>query len=231
MNKLLRNIFSEVPETYEFVNHVLTFGLDILWRKRAAKIAVNSGGDRWIDVCTGTGEMASYLCRFAKNGTKVYAADFSLPMLRKAKEKPEGGCIKFLLSDVENLPFPDYTFDLITISFATRNINRNQNTLIRTFKEFHRILKVNGSFVNLETSQPPFSIIRRIFHKYVKLFVTPIGSRISNSKSGYAYLANTITRFYRAEELTNIMHQAGFKDIRIKKLMFGVAAIHQGVKY
>jgi demethylmenaquinone methyltransferase/2-methoxy-6-polyprenyl-1,4-benzoquinol methylase len=231
MNKLLRNIFSEVPETYEFVNHVLTFGLDILWRKRAVKIAVKSGGDRWIDVCTGTGEMASYLCRFAKNGTKVYAADFSLPMLRKAKEKPEGGCIKFLLSDVENLPFPDYTFDLITISFATRNINRNQNTLIRTFKEFHRILKVNGYFVNLETSQPSFSIIRRVFHKYVKLFVTPIGSRISDSKSGYAYLANTIPRFYRAEELTNIMHQAGFKDIRIKKLMFGVAAIHQGVKY
>jgi len=231
MNKLLRNIFSEVPETYEFVNHVLTFGLDILWRKRAVKIAVKSGGDRWIDVCTGTGEMASYLCRFAKNGTKVYAADFSLPMLRKAKEKPEGGCIKFLLSDVENLPFPDYTFDLITISFATRNIDRNQNTLIRTFKEFHRTLKVNGYFVNLETSQPSFSIIRSVFHKYVKLFVTPIGSRISDSKSGYAYLANTIPWFYRAEELTNIMHQAGFKDIRIKKLMFGVAAIHQGVKY
>ncbi len=231
MNKLLRNIFSEVPETYELVNHVLTFGLDILWRKRAVKIAVKSGGNLWIDVCTGTGEMASYLCRFAKNGTKVYAADFSLPMLRKAKEKPEGGCIKFLLSDVENLPFPDYTFDLITISFATRNINRNRNTLIRTFKEFHRILKVNGHFVNLETSQPSFSIIRRIFHKYVKLFVTPIGSRISDSKSGYAYLANTIPWFYRAEELTNIMHQAGFIDIRIKKLMFGVAAIHQGVKY
>ena len=152
MIKAIRNIFSEIPETYELVNHILTFGLDILWRKRAVNIAVKSGGNRWIDVCTGTGETASYLCRFAKNGTKVYAADFSLPMLRKAKEKPEGGCIKFLLSDVENLPFSDNTFDLITISFATRNINRNQNILIRTFKEFHRILKINGHFVNLETS-------------------------------------------------------------------------------
>jgi len=231
MIKAIRNIFSEIPETYELVNHILTFGLDILWRKRAVNIAVKSGGDRWIDVCTGTGETASYLCRFAKNGTEVYAADFSLPMLREAKEKPEGGCIKFLLSDVENLPFSDNTFDLITISFATRNINRNRNILIRTFKEFHRILKINGHFVNLETSQPPFSIIRRIFHRYVKLFVLPVGSRISGSKSGYAYLANTIPRFYGAQELKNIMHQAGFKDIRIKKLMSGVAAIHQGTKY
>lgn len=231
MVKTIQKIFSEVPETYELVNHILTFGLDILWRKQAVKIAVKQGGKRWIDVCTGTGETASYLCRLAKNETKIYAADFSLPMLRKAKEKPEGGRIKFLLSDVENLPFPDYTFDLITISFATRNINRNQDTLIRIFKEFHRILKVDGYFVNLETSQPSFSIIRKVFHRYVKLFVVPIGSRISDSKSGYAYLANTIPRFYQAEGLTNIMHQAGFKDIRIKKLMFGAAAIHQGAKY
>lgn len=231
MVKAIQNIFSEVPETYERINHILTFGLDILWRKRAVKMAVRPGGARWIDVCTGTGETASYLNRSAKNGTKIYAADFSLPMLRKAKEKPESGSIKFLLSEVENLPFPDDTFDLITISFATRNINRNRNTLIRIFKEFHRILKVDGYFVNLETSQPSFPMIRKVFHGYVKLFVTPIGSRISGSKSGYAYLANTIPRFYPAEGLTHMMHQAGFKDIRIKKLMFGVAAIHQGKKY
>lgn len=231
VSKGIRNIFSEVPEAYELVNHILTFGLDILWRKRAVKIAAKTGGARWIDVCTGTGEMASYLCRLAKDGTKVYAADFSLPMLKKATEKPEGNCIKFLLSDIENLPFPDETFDLITISFATRNINLSQDTLIRTFKEFHRILRVDGHFINLETSQPSSSLIRRAFHEYVRLFVAPIGSRISGSKSGYAYLADTIPRFYQAEELTNIMRQAGFKDIGIKKLMCGVAAIHLGVKY
>ena len=89
MNKGIRNIFSEVPETYELVNHILTGGLDILWRKQAVKIAVKAGGTRWIDVCTGTGEMASYLCRLAKKETTVYAADFSFPMLKKATQKPE----------------------------------------------------------------------------------------------------------------------------------------------
>jgi demethylmenaquinone methyltransferase/2-methoxy-6-polyprenyl-1,4-benzoquinol methylase len=231
MRKGIRNIFSEIPETYELVNHILTGGLDILWRKQAVEIAVKAGGTRWIDVCTGTGETASYLCRLAKRETNVYAADFSFPMLKKAIEKPEARSIKFILSDIKNLPFPDDTFDLITISFAARNINLSQDILIRTFKEFHRILRVGGHFINLETSQPSSSLVRKVLHRYVKWFVMPIGSRISGSKSGYAYLANTIPRFYPAEELKNIMHQAGFKDIRVKKLMFGVAAIHRGIKY
>ena len=230
MTKGIQNIFSEVPETYELVNHILTFGLDILWRKRAVKIGVKTGGDRWLDVCTGTGEMASYLYHFAKNGIEVYATDFSLPMLRKATEKPEGYCIKFLLSDIKNLPFADETFDLITISFATRNINLSQNILIRTFQEFYRILRVGGYFVNLETSQPSFYPIRKVFHKFVKLSVAPIGSLISGSKSAYSYLANTIPRFYHPKALTNIMHQAGYRDMRSQKLMFGVAAIHQATK-
>lgn len=230
MTENIRKIFAKVPETYELVNHILTFGLDILWRKQAARIAVNAGGIRYMDVCTGTGEMASYLYRHAQNGTKVFATDFSLPMLKKATQKPEGNWIQFLLSDVGNLPFADDTFDLITISFATRNINLSRETLIRIFKEFHRILRTDGRFVNLETSQPSNLFFKRVFHRYVKLFVKPIGNRFSGSIAGYAYLANTIPRFYNSETLTNIMHQAGYRDIRFKKLMCGVAAIHQGTK-
>lgn len=230
ISKGIRNIFAEVPETYELVNHILTFGLDILWRKQAARTAVKAGGIRYMDVCTGTGEMASYLCRHVKNGTKVFATDFSLPMLKKAMQKPEGNWIQFLLSDVGNLPFADDTFDLLTISFATRNINLSRETLIRIFKEFHRVLRADGRFVNLETSQPSYPFFRRVFHRYVNLFVKPIGSRFSGSRSGYAYLASTIPRFYHTKALTDIMHQAGYRDIRSKKLMFGVAAIHQGTK-
>jgi demethylmenaquinone methyltransferase/2-methoxy-6-polyprenyl-1,4-benzoquinol methylase len=230
MDKGIRNIFSEVPETYELINHILTFGLDILWRKKAAKIAVKSGGTRWLDICTGTGEMALYLCRFAKNGTNVYAADFSFPMLKKAYTKPKGKYIKFLLSDVKKLPFPDNTFDLITISFATRNINVSRNILIQSFKEFYRILRINGRFVNLETSQPSYLLTRKVFHTYVRLSIKPIGSLISSSKSGYTYLANSIPRFYHPEDLRYIMYQAGFKNIRVKKLMLGAAAIHKGIK-
>jgi len=226
----VQSVFSEVPATYELVNHVLTFGLDIVWRRRAARIAAAASGGQWADMCTGTGEMAVYLSRLAPKGTKIYAVDFSEPMMEKAAEKPQAKHIHFVASDIKALPFPDESFDLITMSFATRNINLSKDILIQSFKEFYRVLKPGGRFVNLETSQPSSSLIRRLFHLYIKLFVKLIGSRISGSSAGYAYLAKTIPRFYAPQELADILSRAGFQDVPFQKLMFGAAAIHQGMK-
>jgi len=230
MSKRIQNIFSEVPETYERVNHVLTMGLDILWRRKAAKMAAMAGGTRWIDVCSGTGEMAALLSRHAKNGIDVYATDFSFPMLGKARGKPEGKDIRVFLSDIKKLPFHDNTFDLITISFATRNINVSREILIKSFQEFYRVLKPEGRFVNLETSQPSFWIFKKLFHLYVKLLVRPLGRAISGSDAGYAYLSSTIPRFYPAEELAGILRLAGFDKIRFQRMMLGAAAIHVSMK-
>ena len=228
--KGVQHIFSKVPETYEWVNHVLTCGLDIIWRKQAVRLATKAGGRRWIDLCTGTGETASYLCRKAKNKTSVYATDFSMPMLKKATEKFESRNIRFLISDIRRLPFSDNIFDLMTISFATCYIKINSDILLKTFEEFHRVLNPGGLLVNLETSQPSSALIRTAFHGFVKRFVIPLGSRISGSLAGYTYLARTIPRFYPAETLAHIMQQAGFKNVRFKKQLFGVVAIHQGNK-
>ena len=231
MNKGIQNIFSEVPETYELINHILTFGLDVVWRKRAAKAAVKAGGNLWIDMCSGTGEMASNLSNIATNGTQIYAADFSLPMLDKARLKPKVKHIKFVLSDIKILPFQNDTFNLVTISFATRNINLSRDILTKSFKEFYRILQPGGYLINLETSQPPLLLIRRLFHLYAKLFIERIGITISGSRAGYAYLSRTIPLFYDAEELADIMLEAGFRSVEFQRLFFGVAAIHQGIKY
>ena len=226
----VQSVFSQVPATYELVNHILTFGLDIVWRRRAARIAAMAGGREWADMCTGTGEMAVYLSRLAPKVTKIHAIDFSGPMMAEATKKPEAKHINFITSDIKALPFPDESLDLITMSFATRNINLSKDILIQSFSEFYRVLRPRGRFVNLETSRPSFSPLRRCFHLYVKLFVGPIGSRISGSKTGYAYLAKTIPRFYSPEELADIMRRAGFQKVTFKKLLFGVAAIHQGMK-
>lgn len=230
MNKGIRKIFSEVPRTYELVNHVLTFGLDILWRTKAAKVATMGGGRRWLDVCSGTGEMAVYLRRLANRKTMVVAADFSIPMIRKAIEKSEAHQIVFTLADASTLPFRDGTFDLVTISFATRNINVSRNILIQCFCEFYRILRPGGVFVNLETSQPPSRLIKRLFLLYVWLVVRPLGYIISGSKAGYAYLSHTIPRFYSANEFAGIIRQAGFVKVNFHHMMFGVVAIHTGTK-
>ena len=226
----VQSMFAEVPATYELVNHVLTLGLDVLWRRRMARIAAGGGGTQWADMCTGTGETAVYLSRLAPDGTKIYGVDFSDVMLEKARKKPQAAGIKFVAADIKSLPFDDGSFDLITMSFATRNINLSRDILIRSFAEYYRVLKPGGRFVNLETSRPPSALVRKCFDLYVKLFVERLGRRISGARTAYAYLAGTIPRFYGAEELAGIMKEAGFERVTFQRLMFGAAAIHQAVK-
>ncbi|HVP35905.1 MAG TPA: ubiquinone/menaquinone biosynthesis methyltransferase [Terriglobales bacterium] len=230
MKEGIRKIFSEVPDTYELVNHILTFGMDILWRKKASQIAVGGNGNMWLDVCSGTGEMAVYLKRLAPKGTKVFACDFSFPMIQKAMVKKEASEITFIVSDINNLPFPNNTFDLVTISFAVRNINLDREKFIQALKEINRVLKPGGRFVAVETSQPKSKIIRKLFHVYISLAVKPIGQLISGSKSAYIYLSSTIPRFYPAEEFAEIIRQTGFGEVTFKRLLFGVTAIHRAVK-
>ncbi|UCF05152.1 MAG: ubiquinone/menaquinone biosynthesis methyltransferase [bacterium] len=230
MEPSIRRIFAEIPHTYEIVNHILTLGLDILWRRNAVRMAVQVGGNRWVDVCSGTGETAAYLKRSAPSGTGVYAVDFVRPMLDRIRQKPGGDGVTPVLSDIKGLPFPDDTFDLVTISFATRNINLSESVLIHSFREFRRVLKPGGMFLNLETSQPPSPLVRWLFHLYVRLFVRAVGRVISGSTIAYAYLAATIPRFYGAEELTGILEEAGFVDVGFRRMTFGAVAAHIGWK-
>jgi len=226
----VEKVFSQVPATYELVNHVLTLGLDILWRRRAARIAAAAGGSQWADMCTGTGETAVYLRRLAPKTTTVYGVDFSEPMLAEAKKKPEADGINFVVSDIKSLPFDDASFDVLTMSFATRNINLSRGILVESFAEYCRVLKPGGRFVNVETSRPPFRPVRKFFDLYIKLFVKALGSRISGSTTAYRYLATTIPRFYTAEELAEILREAGFEKVTFTRHLFGAVAIHQAFK-
>jgi len=221
MNKGIQKIFSEIPRRYELINHLLTFGADIYCRKKAVDMAVENGGTTesgstaqngdtiWIDICSGTGETAVNLIKKAGNRTTVVAADFSLPMLNIARKKPAADKINFVLTDARSLPFADNSIDLITISFATRNLNSNRKILIDTFSEFRRVLKPSGRFINLETSQPPNRFFQKLMHLFVGLTVKRIGVALSGSKSGYTYLSHTIPRFYGANELSKILNDSG----------------------
>ena len=146
--------------------------------------------------------------------------------MRKQKTKR----IVFTLADAMALPFRDKTFDLVTISFATRNINVSRKALYQCLSEFYRILKPGGQFVNLETSQPAPRLIRKLFHLYVRVVVRHVGHMISGSKNAYAYLSNTIQRFHNAGEFADIIRQAGFAKVSIYPMMFGIVAIHQATK-
>ncbi len=230
MANSIEHIFSEVPATYELVNHILTLGMDIRWRRQAALIATGAGPGEWVDMCAGTGEMAVYLSRLAPDGTRVRAVDFSATMMAEARGKLETEHVDFVQAEITALPFPDSTIDLVTMSFATRNVNLNREALLRAFAELHRILKPGGLFVNLETSQPPSAFVRKCFHLYVQLLVKPVGRLISGSSVAYAYLSRTIPRFCTAEELAGIIREAGFGEVCFRHLLLGAAAIHEARK-
>ncbi len=230
MRKGIQRVFSEVSETYELVNHVLTFGLDRCWRRRAARDAARSKAGLWLDVCSGTGEMAQNLAAVGGERTIVISLDFSVRMLAKAAEKARRGRIFLALAEASRLPFADGTFDLVTISFATRNINLSRTVLREHFEEFRRVLKPGGRFINLETSQPRSRIIRNLFHLYIGLAVKPVGLFISGSRAGYSYLSQTIPRFYDPEALGTILREAGFRKVSYESLFFGAVAIHTAIK-
>lgn len=223
-------MFSEVPDTYEVVNHVLTFGFDKLWRKNAASAAAATGGSMWLDLCTGTGDMAADLVPLSGGSVRIFGADFSRPMLEKARKKPSCGEVMFLASDVRSLPFPDGTFDLLTIAFSTRNLNIDRERLTSALREFIRVLKPGGSFFNLETSRPSNPFIDSLFRLYVRLSVRPLGSLISGSPRPYAYLSKTIPSFFGPEKFASIMEDAGFESVSFRKMTLGAAAIHTGMK-
>jgi demethylmenaquinone methyltransferase/2-methoxy-6-polyprenyl-1,4-benzoquinol methylase len=231
IRKGVQKIYTEVAKTYELVNHVLTLGLDIHWRKKAAGMAAQTGGTHWLDVCSGTGEMAHSLSVFSnKKNVAIFAVDFSYPMLKRVIEKRGAPNLFPVIAEASILPFQDESFDLLTISFATRNLNPNKKILESYIKEFSRILKPGGYFVNLETSQPTSKWIKTMFHFYVRKIVKPLGWILSGSKAGYRYLSFTIPRFYGAEEFAQILFRTGFSEVEYKQLLLGISAIHMAKK-
>jgi demethylmenaquinone methyltransferase/2-methoxy-6-polyprenyl-1,4-benzoquinol methylase len=230
VRKGVQKIYAEVAETYEIINHIMTFGLDIYWRKKSAKMAVRWGGTLWLDVCCGTGEMARSLSDCAPEGIRIFAVDFSESMLIKAQQRGHRSNLLFSIAEAGSLPFPDDSFDLVTISFATRNLNLRRDVLEFYLKEFFRVLRPGGNFFNLETSQPPLKLIRLIFHSYIRWIVRPVGWFFSGSKAGYRYLSFTVPRFYNPEEFSSILRNTGFSRVVCQRLFLGVSALHMATK-
>jgi demethylmenaquinone methyltransferase / 2-methoxy-6-polyprenyl-1,4-benzoquinol methylase len=223
----LQAIFTEVAPTYERANRILTLGFDRLWRRAAARRAVRGGGALYLDACCGTGNMAEELARRLPAGARVVAVDFNPAMMAGLRDKTafgrNGAAVR---ADVGRLPFRPGTFDRVTISFATRNINVSPEILRNTLGEFRRVLKSGGLFVQVETSRPPFGPIRRAYFALVRRFVRPLGRFVSGSDAGYAYLASTIPRFYAPEDLAGILRQAGFAEVSFERRLFGAVAVH-----
>jgi demethylmenaquinone methyltransferase/2-methoxy-6-polyprenyl-1,4-benzoquinol methylase len=226
----LRDVYRNIPGRYESTNHLLTFGLDMIWRRAAASAAARTAGESgpgtWLDLCSGTGETAQLLSRRAPAGTTVISADFSAPMLLEGVRRRRAGTLIPAAASAEALPFPDGTFDLVTVTFAARNLRSRSGLFAGSLGEIRRVLRPGGIFVNLETSQPSSPAIRGILHAYAGAVVGRLGKTLTGEREGYAYLAGSIRSFPGPDDLASEIEDSGFTAVTWKRLVFGVVAIH-----
>jgi demethylmenaquinone methyltransferase/2-methoxy-6-polyprenyl-1,4-benzoquinol methylase len=223
----LQAMFNAVPQRYDLVNRVTTWGLDSRWRRLAASICLAKHPARVLDLACGTGDLAITTAALAGNDSVVVGVDFSWPMLAMALSKPgvadTGG---FICGEAAALPFPDGSFDCVGTSFAFRNLTYRNPGTAAYLAEVRRVLCPGGRFVIVETSQPRNRLLRSLFHAYLRWLVRPIGSQLSGNSAAYHYLTESASRFYSPEELADLLANAGFRRTRSQPLIFGIVAIH-----
>ena len=228
--KKVEQMFSGIAGRYDLLNHVLSLGLDYVWRRKVARETGKVSCRRILDVCTGTGDMAIELSSFWKGKAQIDGLDFSRELINVGRKKIESkklqNVITFREGNAETLPYKNEQYDAVTITFGLRNIKDRPKAL----KEFYRVTKPGGCFVCLEFSQPVNPVFSRIYFFYL-MRVAPFMSRLLGSDpAAYKYLGNTITEFPSPNELHGLIESAGWRDVSYKMLTGGIVAVHSGYK-
>jgi demethylmenaquinone methyltransferase/2-methoxy-6-polyprenyl-1,4-benzoquinol methylase len=225
----VREMFTRIAPRYDLLNHLLSAQMDRLWRARTAR-ELHPILDRpdalVLDLCCGTGDLAFALGRRAK--ARVMGADFSHSMVLRARQKAlrgNGGTpVPFFEADALRLPFGDASLDLVTSAFGFRNLANYEEGL----NEILRVLKPGGTTAILEFSEPAPGLMGDMYRLYCRKVLPRIGGWISGDASAYAYLPKSVARFFRPEELSGLMKQTGYVDVRYQLMTLGSVALHLG---
>ena len=213
----VRSMFDRIAPVYDAMNRVMTAGLDRRWRREAAESAVRPG-DKVLDSCCGTGDLA---IAAAAAGGKVTGIDFSKPMLERARLKaPE---LEWIEGDALALPFADESFDSATVGFGVRNLSE----LDKGLNELRRVLRPDGRLAILEITRPT-GVLAPFYRLWFDVLI-PTAGKILPGGSAYTYLPASVRRFPDPEALAKLMDEAGFGEIRWRLFAGGIVAIHTGV--
>ena len=219
--KFVKYIFNDISKSYDFLNHFLSLGIDIIWRKKFIKTLCIKENDNILDVATGTGDVAFTI---RKNyNVSITGLDLSKKMLDIAEKKArklDFRDITFIEGDAEEIPFDDNTFDILVISYGLRNLSDYNKGIA----EFRRVLKKDGELGILEFFEPKSSFVSKVFKFYFNKILPRIASFFSNSKA-YRYLPESVQNFKSHKELEQNLKDAGFKNISIHNLTFGITSI------
>lgn len=222
-------MFDNISENYDGLNRMISFGIDVKWRKKVVAIVKKCNPNSVLDIATGTGDLA---INIAKNTSakKIIGLDISEGMLNVGKEKIAkeklSDKIEMTLGDSEKMPFEDNSFDAITVAFGVRNFEHLEVGL----KEILRVLKPKGTFVILETSVPEKTPYKQGYKFHSNVILPLMGKLFSKEGSAYSYLSKSASKFPYGEKLNNILRKVGFIDVENKPQTFGVATIYTATK-
>lgn len=221
-------MFDTISKNYDGLNRVISFGIDIKWRKKVVEILKKEQPNSILDIATGTGDLAIALTK--TGAKKIVGLDISPGMLAVGKEKVTDksldNTIEMVVGDSENLVFDANSFDAVTVSFGVRNFE----TLETGMAEILRVLKPNGTLVVLETSVPTKPPYKQGYNFYTKNILPLIGKIFSKDDSAYGYLSESASVFPHGENFNNILREIGFIDVTNKPQTFGVASIYVAKK-
>jgi len=223
-SKTIEKMFSEIAPRYDFLNRLLSGGVDRYWRK-VCTCYLSPGKGQYLDVATGTGDLSLEL-RKQSSEAEITAIDFSMEMLKICKTKVAGKSIRIGRGNALSLSFKDETFDGITSAFGIRNFENLELGL----KEMLRVLKPGGKISILEFTTPSNRLVRALYLTYFTKILPGIGGLISGSSSAYSYLPKSAVNFPNRTLLTKIFESAGFASISVKPLTFGICDLIVGVK-
>jgi demethylmenaquinone methyltransferase/2-methoxy-6-polyprenyl-1,4-benzoquinol methylase len=217
-------MFDLISPRYDFLNHLLSLNIDVLWRRRAAE---RCGPDprRILDVCSGTGDLALELRR--RWNCEVTATDFAFQMLARAQAKGRREGLRVQQADATRLPFRDGSFDACTVAFGLRNVADMDAGL----REMARVVRPGGRVVVLEFATPPPGLFRQGYRFYFTRVLPAIGELIAPSRRGaYRYLPASVESWPQPEELARAFERAGLSGVGFERLTFGIAAVHFGTR-
>jgi len=222
-------MFNNISGTYDFLNHFLSFGIDIIWRKKAIKALSTLQPKHILDVATGTGDFAFEAIKIL-NPDRITGVDISAGMLAVAEEKINKRQLqdKFnvALGDSEGLPFADASFDAVTVAFGVRNFENLEQGL----RDICRVLRPGGKAVVLEFSNPKAFPVKQVYNLYSKTLMPFFGRLFSKDKAAYSYLPQSVIQFPDGERFTAILKEVGFTETICRPQTFGICTIYIGTK-
>tara|TARA_B100001094_G_scaffold150691_1_gene145813 strand:+ start:72 stop:752 length:681 start_codon:yes stop_codon:yes gene_type:complete len=213
----VKDAFSGIAKKYVITNHILSLGIDILWRRKVAKVVSKKKPNRILDLATGSGDLALEIEKKSSN-SEIICSDFCAPMLEIAESRG----LKTVLADAMSLPFNDQDFDLISVGFGLRNMADWSDAL----HEMKRVLKTNGYIVILDFSLPDNKFRRALYCIYLNKILPFIAGVITRKRAAYKYLAKTIEEFPSGKSMCDFIEGNGFNEAKCYPLSFGIASIY-----